>query len=188
MKYLLFIIISCLLLFSGYGAVRLLNVYATLKSQKEDLAEINKINYGLFNLQIWKKEALKVFENRIANFEVSPRAYDQVVIELEKYLRGINKEYVESGKIFDNIFEEAEKSPTVNKVFLKLIRQNAAPQIKLLNIPKYIPGMAVELANELKKQEPQLRDIMRIELKRIIKDDENSAYDRGRKYRRVWCC
>jgi hypothetical protein len=54
-----------------------------------------------------------------------------------------------------------KKILSVNKVFLKLIKDNTAPQIKNLEIKRYIPGMAVQLADELKKQEPQLRDIMR---------------------------
>lgn len=160
--------------FKSYGLIK---DYQVLKKYKEDLAEINKINYNLFNLQLWKKEALNVFENRIASFEISPKAYGQVEKELEKYLYDINKKYVESGKIFDNIFEEAENNPKVNKIFLKLIKDNTSPQIKLLNLPKYIPAMAVELAAELKKQEPQLRDIMRSELKKVIKDEDPNNYN-----------
>jgi DNA-binding ferritin-like protein (Dps family) len=66
---------------------------------------------GLFNMQLWKKEAMRVFENRIGQFEISEKAYSQVEKELEKYLHGINKEYIESGKIFSNIFADAEKNP-----------------------------------------------------------------------------
>ena len=176
MKYIVSIIVSTFLVFASYFAINLHYDYKLLKENKEDLAEINKINYGLFNIQHWKIEALKVFENRISEFEISEKAYDQVIIELEKYLRGLNKEYIDSGKIFENIFAEAEKNEKVNKFFLKLIKENTGVQIKLLNIPKYIPGMAVELANELKKQEPQLRDIMRAELKKIIKDEDLQTY------------
>jgi len=165
-----------IVLFSSMKTIDLINVSKSMKVYKEDLAEINKINYGLFNITIWKEEALKVFENRIAEFEISPKAYDQVIVELEKYLRGINREYIESGKIFEQIFADAEKNEKVNKILLKLIRENTKPQLKLLNIPQYIPGMAVQLANELKKQEPQLRDIMRDELKKILKDSEKSDF------------
>ena len=171
MKPFLTVLIAGLILFSTWHTINLLSSYRTLKSAKEDLAEINKINYGLFNITIWKEEALKVFENRIGQFEISPKAYDQVIVELEKYLRSINKDYIESGKIFEKIFADAEKNEKINKIFLKLIKENTKPQIKLLNIPQYIPGMAVQLANELKKQEPQLRDIMRVELKKILKND-----------------
>ncbi|MBP9198303.1 MAG: paraquat-inducible protein A, partial [Saprospiraceae bacterium] len=176
MKHFITLVIAGLILFSSWQTIGLLSSYSTLKSAKEDLAEINKINYGLFDITIWKEEALKVFENRIGQFEISPKAYDQVIVELEKYLRSINKDYIESGKIFEKIFADAEKNEKINKIFLKLIKENTKPQLKLLNIPQYIPGMAIKLANELKKQEPQLRDIMREELKKILKNDENSNF------------
>lgn len=176
MKHFITLVIAGLILFSSRQTIGLLSSYSTLKSAKEDLAEINKINYGLFDITIWKEEALKVFENRIGQFEISPKAYDQVIVELEKYLRSINKDYIESGKIFEKIFADAEKNEKINKIFLKLIKENTKPQLKLLNIPQYIPGMAIKLANELKKQEPQLRDIMREELKKILKNDENSNF------------
>lgn len=175
MKYIIYFLLLVWCLFASQKGIKLLNDYNILKSYKEDLAEINKVNYGLFNMQHWKKEALRVFENRIGQFEISPKAYRQVEKELEKYLYGINKDYIESGKIFNSIFEDAEKNPNINKVFLKLIKDNTAPQIKNLQIKKYIPGMAVQLANELKKQEPQLREIMRIELKKILDDAEESS-------------
>lgn len=177
MKHGIILIVSLLIGFSIWKTFQLIPDYKKLKSYKEDIAEINKINYGLFNLQIWKKQALGVFENRISEFEISPKAYRQVEKELEKYLHGINKEYIESGKIFKNIFADAEKNPNINKVFLKLIKDNTAPQIKNLKIPQYIPGMAIELAQELKKQEPQLRDIMREELKKILKDNDSTVYN-----------
>ena len=176
MKHFITLVIAGLILFSSWQTIGLLSSYSTLKSAKEDLAEINKINYGLFDITIWKEEALKVFENRIGQFEISPKAYDQVIVELEKYLRSINKDYIENGKIFEKIFADAEKNEKINKIFLKLIKENTKPQLKLLNIPQYIPGMAIKLANELKKQEPQLRDIMREELKKILKNDENSNF------------
>ncbi len=176
MKQVIIVILSVLLVLGSYRALLLASKYKELKAYKEDLAEINKINYNLFNLQLWKQEALKVFENRIALFEISPKAYDQVEKELEKYLRNINRDYIENGKIFKKIFEDAEKDPKINKFILKMIKENAPAQIQALNIPKFIPSMAVQLAGELKKQEPQLRDIMRAELKKIIKDEDLNSY------------
>ena len=119
MKHFITLVISGLIIFSSWKTIGLLSSYSTLKSAKEDLAEINKINYGLFNISIWKEEALKVFENRIGQFEISPKAYDQVIVELEKYLRNINKDYIESGKIFEKIFADAEKNEKICRVKLK---------------------------------------------------------------------
>jgi hypothetical protein len=176
MKQFLIVLIILLVAVSVWKSFELIPAYQAMKEYKEDKAEINKINYGLFNIKIWKEQALKVFENRIGEFEISPKAYDQVESELEKYLRGINKDYIESGKVFNKIFEDAEKNPSINKVFLKLIKDNAVPQIKKLDIPKHIPSLAVQLAKELKKQEPQLRDVMRNELKKILHDNDSFTY------------
>ncbi|MBK8054698.1 MAG: paraquat-inducible protein A [Saprospiraceae bacterium] len=175
MKYFVYFLLAILGMLAFRNGGSLIRSYAALHILKEDLAEINRVNYGLFNMQLWKKEAMRVFENRIGQFEISEKAYSQVEKELEKYLHGINKEYIESGKIFTNIFADAEKNPSVNKVFLKLIKDNTAPQIKNLEIKRYIPGMAVQLADELKKQEPQLRDIMRNELKKILTDTDSTT-------------
>ena len=177
MKYFIYLLLFILSFIAFLKGSELLHSYSVLKEYKEDLAEINKVNYGLFNVRLWKQEAMRVFENRISQFEISDKAYRQVEVELEKYLHGINKEYIESGKIFSNIFADAEKKPEVNKVFLKLIKDNTAPQIKNLQIQKYIPDMAVQLAGELKKQEPQLRDIMRSELKKILIDNDSIKID-----------
>ncbi len=182
MKYFVYFLLAILGILAFRNGGSLIRSYSALHILKEDLAEINRVNYGLFNMQLWKKEAMRVFENRIGQFEISEKAYDQVEIELEKYLHGINKEYIESGEIFNNIFADAEKNPSVNKVFLKLIKDNIAPQIKNLAIKQYIPGMAVQLAAELKKQEPQLRDIMRSELKKILTDTDSTSINDPREF------
>ena len=108
MKHVLVTIIAILLILATYKSYSLFTTYKALKIYKEDLAEINKINYGLFNLQLWKQQALNVFENRIGEFVISPKAYGQVEIEMEKYLHSINRKYIESGKIFEDIFSDAE--------------------------------------------------------------------------------
>jgi len=170
------IVFAVLFIFGGLEAINLVNDYKVMKSQKEDLSEINKINYGLFNLALWKKEAMIVFENRIASFQISSEAYNEVRKELFKYLTKLNKDYIDSGKIFQNIFADAEKNEKVNKFFLKLIKENVGTQIQLLNIPQYIPGLSIQLADELKAQEPRLQDVMRKELVKILKVNENENF------------
>lgn len=164
------------MVWASFMAISLVRDFAVYTTFKEDIAEINKVNYGLFNLQLWKKEAMTVFQNRIEDFDIDPAAYKEVEKELEKYLRNINKDYVENGKIFDNIFNEAEKSEKINKVFLKMIKDNVGVQIQNLQIQKFIPGMAVELAKELKKQEPRIKDIMRAELRKMLQSPEDDTY------------
>ncbi len=177
LQYLWSIIVGLTLSYAAYQGWQLCQYHKIIEVHKADLAEINKINYGLFDISRWKKEALSVFDKRIDEFEISEQAYVQVKKELEKYLREIDKKYIVTGKVFEPIFVEAEQNPKINKVFLKLLKDNTVPQIKELNIPKFIPGMAVDMADELRKQEPQLRDIMREELHKMIKDTTLSIND-----------
>lgn len=170
------ILLLSVLTYCAFKAVSLIQDYRIYTILKEDQAEINKVNYGLFNLQIWKREAMAVFQNRVQDFEIAPSAYQEIEIELEKYLNNIYRDYIESGKIFAGVFENAEKSETVNKFFLKLIKENVGEQIQNLHIRRFIPGMAKELAGELKKQEPRIKEVMQSELKKMLQDDSTENY------------
>lgn len=175
-KYAFLTVLLIAISFSGWKAAALIRDYGIYTELKEDRAEINKVNYGLFNLQLWKKEAMSVFQNRIQDFDIAPSAYKEVEAELEKYLRSIYRDYIESGKIFEGVFESAEKSEKVNKFFLKLIKENVGEQIQNLHIQKFIPGMAKELASELKKQEPRIKEVMQNELKKMLKDEDSESF------------
>jgi len=177
MKLLANIFIFLCICFTAYLAFDLVSLYKDYSKTKEDFAEINKINYGLFNIQHWKQDAVKVFENRINEFEISSEAFVEVENELKKYLYRINDDYINSGKLFDNIFLEAEKSEKTNKFFLKMLKENLGEQIKTLNIKSFIPGMAKELANEFRKQEPRLKDVMRAELQKLINSEPDKYID-----------
>lgn len=177
MKFVVNIFIFLSICIAAYLAFDLVSLYKDYSKTKENFAEINKINYGLFNIQHWKQEAVKVFENRINEFEISSEAFEEVENELKKYLYRINDEYINSGKLFDNIFLEAEKSEKTNKFFLKVLKENLGEQIKTLNIKSFIPGMAKELAIEFRKQEPRLKDVMRAELQKLINSEPEKYID-----------
>jgi hypothetical protein len=164
------IIASLAMAYLCYYAFSLHHLHKKNDHLKADLAEINKINYGLFDISRWKKEALLVFNKRIDQFQISEKAYIQVRKELDQYLSDLDKKYIANGKVFEPIFEKAEQNPKMNKMFLKLLKENTIPQLKELNIPSFIPGVATSMANDLRKQEPALREIMRDELRRMIKD------------------
>lgn len=143
---------------------------------KEDYAEINKVNYGLFNMEEWRVKAFDVFTGHIDQFNISPGAYKEAEGELRKYLYSIYDEYIASGKIFTKIFDDAEKNGKVNKVILKMLKENVANQIQALGIKENIPDMAKTLAKELKSNEPRFRQIMQDELKNLLKYDIKYKY------------
>ena len=176
LKKALFIAFLAGIAFAGYRSYQLYILQKHQSELKEHFAEIQRVNYGLFNLQLWKDKALDIIEGRITDFAVDPKIYKEVEGEMEIYLRRVYDEYIESGKLFDQIFDEAERQGKMNKMFLKLLKDNLAPQIKLLNIKSYIPSMADQLTEELKKSEPQLKGLLEIELKRMLKETSPDVF------------
>ena len=140
----------------------------SINELKQTYANINAINYGLFNMQEWKVKAFNVFHHHIDQFNISPKAFDEAEIELRKYLNTIYDEYIVSGDLFKKVFEDAEKNEKVNKVLLKMFKDNLSVQVEALNIKSQIPSMAKTLAKELKNQEPRFKEIMQGELKNLL--------------------
>lgn len=156
-KYIVFV---CLLGLVGYGAIEGYALYQDQKKIskiKEDFAEINKINYGLFNMELWKEKAMNIFTNKIDDFKISPGVYNELEGEVMKYLDQVYDEYIGSGKLIDEMIAEAEKSGAVNKIFLNLIKGNIGDQVKKLNIDKQLPKIAKAISREIKNNEPKLR-------------------------------
>ena len=141
-----------------------------------DFAEIHRINYGLFNMQEWKEKAFYVFTGHIEQFQISPNAYKEAEAELKKYLYGIYDKYIGNGAIFNEVIAKAEKSNKVNKMLLKLFKDNINEQIEALNIKQNIPSMARQLAAELKKNEPRFQQLMQEELVRLLQYKDKYSY------------
>ena len=154
--------------YSAYSGYQMREAYKSHQKIKEDYAFITKIDFGLFNMKEWRNKALNVFTEQVENFEISSDAYGEVEVELRKYLNTVYKDYVANGQIFDQIFDDAEKSGKVNKMILNLFRNNIGTQIKKLNIQQYIPSMAKQLSQELKKNEPRIKEVMQDEIKKMM--------------------
>ncbi len=157
MKYIIFLLLIGL---TAYGAIEGYGLYQDQKkvSQlKADHADINKINYGLFNLDLWKKKAMTIFDSKIGEFKISPDVYKQLEAEVMVYLDNVYEEYIGSGKLVNEMIANAEKSGSVNKFFLKLIKGNIGDQIKKLNIDKQLPTIAKAISKEIKANEPKIR-------------------------------
>ncbi len=141
-----------------------------------DYAEIHRINYGLFNMQEWKEKAFYVFTGHIEQFQISPNAYKEAEGELRKYLYGIYDKYIGNGAIFNEVIAKAEKNNKVNKMLLKLFKDNIKEQIEALNIKQNIPSMARQLAAELKKNEPRFQQLMQEELVRLLQYKDKYSF------------
>lgn len=176
MKILTVIFLSAILVAGIYFGISTISTGDQLLKYKEYQAEVSKIDYGLFNMHEWRRKAIDVFGERLSNFEIGQEAYEEVRVELEKYLKDIYIDYIATGKIFDNILADAESNPNINKFLLKLLKDNLKDQIRALDIPRYIPGMSVQLAAELKKNEPRIKDVLAQQLNLMIQTNDPFSY------------
>ncbi len=157
MKYIIFVLLTGL---TAYGATEGYGLYQNqqkVSQLKADHADINKINYGLFNLDLWKKKAMVIFDDKIGEFKISPDVYRQLEGEVKIYLDNVYEEYIGSGKLVNEMIAEAEESGSINKFFLKMIKDNIGDQIGKLNIDKQLPKIATAISKEIKANEPKIR-------------------------------
>ena len=165
-------VIGAVIIGISYLGFTLNTEYKAFQELKEDYAYVTKIDFGLFNIKEWREKALAVFTEQIQNFTISPSAYTEVQKELELYLYRVYADYIANGYILDQIFKDAEQNKKINPVLLNMIKAGIGPQIQQLNIPKYIPGMAAQLSQELKKNEPRIKEVMQGELRRMMINED----------------
>lgn len=175
-KFFLISIFSLALCASGYMAYQLYDNVMERKERKEDLAEINRVNYELFNVETWKQEALQIFQKKIKEFEISEETYVVLDEQVQGYLNQLYKDYFESGELLDMILENMESSGKINKMFLNIIKTNVVEQLDQLDLKSKIPGLSKQVTNEIKKNEPLLRSYMQKELLRLILDEASTQY------------
>jgi hypothetical protein len=179
MKIVKYITIAVAFLLLGFSSFKALEVY---KAQKEidvlryEYAELNKINYGLFNMQAWKIKVFDAMSGHIDQFKISPSAFKEAESELQKYLYSVYDKYIATGAIFNQIFDDAEKNGKMNKVILKLFKDNVKTQIEVMDIKGHVPQMAKQLAAELKNNEPRFQEIMQKELVNLMNYTDKYSY------------
>ena len=143
------------------------------KKYQEDLAEINRVNYELFNVELWKREALNVFEKKIEEFEISNEMYSFLDLQVQVYLNTMYDRYIESGELVEMISQQLESSGTVNKMFLNIITKNVSEQVNQMNLRTQIPGLSKQVIDEIKSNEPLIKTYMQRELLRLVLDDSS---------------
>lgn len=175
MRSILTVIIAVLIAAAAYFSVQYYDAIMFRKDLKEDLAEINKVNYELFNLEIWKDQALGIFQQRIKDFEISEETYVVLDKQVREYLHRMYREQIESGKLIDMILTKMEEGGKINKMFLKLIKSNVDEQIQDLNLKGQIPVLSRQVTAEIKRNEPLLKSYLQQELLRLVIDDANQV-------------
>jgi len=172
MRYLIVLLCSIFILLAAYFSYQLSQNYTQKNELQYDFAEIQKINYGLFNLQLWKEKALDIFSKRISEFKISPTAYDGLDKQIDVFIRQMFDEYLLSGKLVDEIAANFTENSKIPKLFIASITDQAKDAMKNLDLSKQIPTITKQISKEIRKSEPQLRKIMQDELMSLVMVDE----------------
>lgn len=156
MRYIIILLVIALVGTAGWFGLEL---YTTQKEKTElqyDYAEIKKINYGLFNIQLWKEKALSIFQNQIDSFEITPGTYKALESQIGKYINIMYEQYFSTDKLVSQI-EENLKDSKIPAMFLKALRGNIEEQIDKFDIKGKLPLLTKNLSKEIKKNEPQIK-------------------------------
>ncbi|MFT6337028.1 MAG: hypothetical protein ACI86M_000389 [Saprospiraceae bacterium] len=170
MRYLLIILISLGLCYGAYEGYQLRKLTAEQTEYKEALAEMNRINYGLFNMELWKDKALSVFMNRIDNFKLNPEVYNEIDKELNVYLGKLYVEWISSGALANTLLDEGIRQGKLNKIVGKVLKNSIGDIVKGLNLNREIPTYAKVLTAEIRKNEPMLAGYLQEALKGMLFD------------------
>ena len=175
---------SLLFLISGYLSFDFYGAVQNRKILKEDYAEINKANYELFNIQLWKEDALAIVRKKINEFEFSPGVYEMLDREINRYLNTLYTQYIESGELLNTLLTQMEESGKINQMFKSIIQTNVAEQLDVFDVPAQIPGFTNQIVEEIKRNEPMLKAYLQQELLRMVLDDASDTF-RDRRQRLV---
>ena len=182
MKYAILALFSILLIFGIIKAKDFYDLVHERKAKMEDYAEINKANYELFNMQIWKDEALEIMEGQIKDFEISDQMYDVLDDQFKSYLNTLHDRYVSGGELANVVIDEVKKSGKVNKLFLGIIEKQVPDMMSQMNLRPHIPGVSQQIIQEIKSNEPLIKSYMQQELLRLVVDDASQNYRDRREY------
>lgn len=173
MRYVVLLIVFIGLLASSKFALDVYNDSRQRSEFQEDYAEINRVNYGLFNIQLWKDKALDIFQNRIGDFKISPEAFDVLNKQVEKYLYQSYDKFFSKEKITALIMDNLKDSG-LNKMIMGFIQKNIGPVIERFDLKSQIPSLTKQISKEIKNSEPEIRALMQKELLTMILDDADT--------------
>ena len=181
MRYLLIVLLLLGLCYGAMEGYQLRKLSQEQTTYKETLADINRINYGLFNVDLWKDKAVDIFTNRIDEFRLNPAVYDDIEVELAKYLRSLYVEYISSGNLANMLIDEGVKQRKLNVMIGNLLKSNVSDIIRGLKLQKQIPAYAKVLSKEIKKNEPMLTGYLREALHNMLFDADKGVMADARK-------
>ena len=157
MRIVLSIIIAALIGFASFKGYELFQLTNDINEQKYDFAEINKINYGLFNIDIWKDKIFSIIERKAGDFEFKSSDLNGFKKQIEFYLYDLHKEYIESGKLVEMFMDNDKQENKMVGLFMNLFKGNIESQVKNIDFKSKIPGIATQMMKEFEKKIPELK-------------------------------
>ncbi len=173
------ILIVAQILLLGAAAYLAKNLYATVHDRKEkmeDYAEINMVNYELFNMQLWKEKALDIIKKEIKSYNFTEETYVALDDQIKGYLRAMHKIYFEQGELSGVILTEVKRNGNLNPFILKMVESQVPDLIKGLDLTPQIPVLSKQIVAEIKSNEPLIKQYLQAELLRLVIDDETAIY------------
>lgn len=176
MKNVLIVAQILLLVAAAYFAKNLYSTVHDRKEKMEDYAEINMVNYELFNMQLWKEKALDIIKEEIKDFNFTEETYVALDDQIKGYLRAMHKIYFEQGELSTVILKEVKRSGKLNPFILKMVEGQVPDLIKNLDLKPQIPILSDQIVAEIKSNEPLIKQYLQAELLRLVIDDETAIY------------
>ncbi len=176
MKNLLIVAQILLLVAAAFFAKTLYSKVHDRKEKMEDYAEINMVNYELFNMQLWKEKALDIIKEEIKDFNFTEETYAALDDQIKGYLRAMHKIYFEQGELSAVILKEVKRSGKLNPFILKMVESQVPDLIKNLDLKPQIPILSDQIVAEIKSNEPLIKQYLQAELLRLVIDDETAVY------------
>lgn len=146
-----------------------------VNEQKYDFAEINKINYGLFNINIWKEKIFSIIEKKAEDFDFKAGDLGGIKKEIENYLYGLHKEYIESGKLVEMFMDGQNQDNKLVGLFMNLFKGNIEDQVKNIDFKARIPGIADQMMIELNKKLPEIKKGITEQVSNMLVSESTSS-------------
>ena len=180
MRIVLSILISALVGFAGYRGFELIELSKEVNEKKYDFAEVNKITYGLFNIDIWKDKIFAVIESKAEGFEFGAKDLKGFQVQIENYLYDMHAEYIESGKLVELFMQDQKKGDNkVMGLLMGLFKGGIEDQIKNIDFKDKIPGIAAQMMGEFEKKIPELKQQITKQVSdMLVKESTSSLNDR----------
>jgi len=186
MRIIFSFVIAALLGFAAFKGYQLIELSKQVNEKKYDFAEVNKITYGLFNIDIWKDKIFSIIEAKAEGFEFNAKDLGGFQRQIEKYLYDLHDEYIESGKLVEMFMEGQKEDNKMMGLLMGLFKGGIEDQIKNIDFKEKIPGISAQMMGEFEKKIPELKkqitkqvsDMLVKESTSTLNDKRHLIYDK----------